>query len=193
MSRTADSILRTVALFAAAASLAACVQTGGERAEPLPQQPPPPTPLVSANTCTPSFSLTGTASWYGPGFHLKRTASGEPFDMDELTAAHRSLPLNTVVRVTNLANERTVILRINDRGPYVRGRILDVSRYAAEQLGIKNTGTARVRVEVFDLRRDAPSSTVPERPPTESAQDRLVDGSPPTHPPMIGASLEQQR
>jgi rare lipoprotein A (peptidoglycan hydrolase) len=192
MSRTADSILRAVAPFAAAASLAACVQTGGDRAEPLPQQPRPPTPSVAANSCTPSFSLTGTASWYGPGFHLKRTASGEPFYMDELTAAHRSLPLNTVVRVTNLANQRTVILRINDRGPYVRGRILDVSRYAAEQLSIKNTGTARVRVEVFDLRGDAPSSTVPER-PMESARDRLVDGPPPTHPPMIGASLEQQR
>jgi hypothetical protein len=87
MSRTADSILRTIALFAAAASLAACVQTSGERAEPLPQ-PPPPTPPVAANTCT---SLTGTASWYGPGFNLRRTATGEPFYMDELTRAHRSL------------------------------------------------------------------------------------------------------
>ena len=138
--------LRRLAALCAAASVAACAQTATPVAQPL--MPAPPVPSTS---CAPSFAETGVASWYGPGFHLKATASGEPFDMNELTAAHRWLPLNTIVRVTNLENGRSAVLRINDRGPYVRGRSLDVSRYAAERLGLKHAGTAAVRVEVFDL------------------------------------------
>jgi rare lipoprotein A len=122
--------------------------------------PAPPTELATArpggsaeSSCVPSFSQFGLASWYGEAFHLRQTASGEPFDMYDLTAAHRSLPLNTVVRVTNLQNGRSVLVRINDRGPYVRGRAIDLSRYAAKQLGMKNTGLAPVRIDVFDLER----------------------------------------
>ena len=88
----------------------------------------------------------GYASWYG---EPQMTASGERFDKHALTAAHRSLPLATVVRVTNLANGRHVLLRINDRGPYAGGRIIDVSREAAELLGMKQDGVAQVRLEVF--------------------------------------------
>lgn len=92
---------------------------------------------------------TGIASWYGPGFHAKQTANGERFDQNELTAAHRTLQMPSLVRVTNLENGRSVVLRVNDRGPFARGRIIDVSKKAAELLGFKNNGTAKVRVETL--------------------------------------------
>ncbi|MGH7406595.1 MAG: septal ring lytic transglycosylase RlpA family protein [Candidatus Methylomirabilales bacterium] len=90
----------------------------------------------------------GLASWYGREHHGKRTASGERFDMDALTAAHRSLPFGTWVRVTHLATGQTVTVRINDRGPWVAGRVIDLSRRAAQTLGILGDGVARVRVEL---------------------------------------------
>lgn len=98
---------------------------------------------------------TGIASWYGPQFHAKTTANGETFDMNTLTAAHRTLPMPSVVRVTNLENGRALMLRVNDRGPFARGRIIDVSRRAAQLLGFQRAGTARVRVEIIpdDSRR----------------------------------------
>ncbi len=92
---------------------------------------------------------TGIASWYGPQFHGKQTANGETFDMYELTAAHRTLQMPSLVRVTNLENGRSLIMRINDRGPFKRGRIIDVSKRGAELLGFKTQGTAKVRVEVL--------------------------------------------
>lgn len=91
---------------------------------------------------------TGKASWYGPGFQGKRTASGETFDQDELTAGSRTLPLGTVVEVTNLKNRKKVKVRINDRGPWVRGRTIDLSRAAAARLGMVKTGVAPVRIKV---------------------------------------------
>jgi rare lipoprotein A len=90
---------------------------------------------------------TGKASYYGDRHHGRKTASGERFDQHALTAAHRSLPFGTRVRVTNLSNERSVVVRINDRGPFVRGRIIDVSRAAAERLGMLRAGVVPVRVE----------------------------------------------
>ncbi len=90
----------------------------------------------------------GLASWYGPGFHGRDTAEGEPFNMFAYTAAHRSLPLGTHVLVKNLDNGRTVIVRINDRGPYRRGVIIDLSRRAAGALGMVREGRVPVRVEV---------------------------------------------
>ncbi|ERI52900.1 hypothetical protein N878_17200 [Pseudomonas sp. EGD-AK9] len=90
---------------------------------------------------------TGKASYYGDRHHGRKTASGERFDQHALTAAHRSLPFGTRVRVTNLSNERSVVVRINDRGPFVRGRIIDVSRAAAERLGMLRSGVVPVRVE----------------------------------------------
>jgi rare lipoprotein A len=100
---------------------------------------------------TESYSLdeTGIASWYGPGFHSKKTANGERFDENELTAAHRTLQLPSLVRVTNLSNGKSVVVRVNDRGPFSKGRIIDVSKRAAELLEFKNNGTARVRVQVL--------------------------------------------
>jgi rare lipoprotein A len=94
-----------------------------------------------------AFQQVGVASWYGPGFHGRRTASGEIFDQDELTAAHRRLPLGTEVKVTNLENGRSILVEINDRGPYVKGRVIDLSRAAARRLGIVEEGLGRVRIE----------------------------------------------
>lgn len=91
---------------------------------------------------------TGIASWYGPKFHGRKTANGETYDMNALTAAHRTLPLPSVVRVINLKNGRSLNLRVNDRGPFARGRIIDVSRRASQLLGFQRAGTARVRVEI---------------------------------------------
>ena len=95
----------------------------------------------------PDYGETGIASWYGVPFHGKRTANGAVYDMNALTAAHRTLPMPFQVRVTNLENGRSIVLTINDRGPYARGRILDVSRRAAQLLGFHKTGTTLVRVE----------------------------------------------
>jgi len=90
----------------------------------------------------------GVASWYGPGFHGRRTASGELYDQDALTAAHPSLPFGTRVRVTNLDNGRAVEVRITDRGPFVDGRAIDLSRAAARVIGLLGPGVGRVRIEV---------------------------------------------
>lgn len=114
---------------------------------PATEQPPPletiPAPLQ------PTLLETGIASWYGPRFHGKLTASGEVFNQDELTAAHRTLPWGSKVKVINLTNGKTVEVRINDRGPFEKGRIIDVSRAAARALGMLKSGIAQVRIEWF--------------------------------------------
>lgn len=96
-----------------------------------------------------SYAETGIASWYGSDFHGKYTANGELYDMNDLTAAHRTLPMPSLVRVTNLDNGRSIVIRVNDRGPFARGRIIDVSRRSAQLLGFENVGTAKVRVEIM--------------------------------------------
>ncbi|MBU6507645.1 MAG: septal ring lytic transglycosylase RlpA family protein [Alphaproteobacteria bacterium] len=96
-----------------------------------------------------SYNETGIASWYGRDFNGKYTANGERYDMNTLTAAHRTLPMPSIVEVTNLDNGRSIQLRVNDRGPYARDRILDVSRRAAQLLGFENAGTAHVRVQLL--------------------------------------------
>ncbi len=96
-----------------------------------------------------SYDETGIASWYGPGFHGGKTANGEKYNQLEMTAAHRTLQLPALVRVTNLENGRSVVVRVNDRGPFARGRIIDVSERAADLLKMKGAGTARVRVQVL--------------------------------------------
>ena len=93
------------------------------------------------------FSQTGTASWYGRQFHGRKTASGETFDMNALTSAHRSLPLNCYIRVTNKNNGKSVVVKVNDRGPFHGNRVLDLSYGAAKQLGITSAGTANVNIE----------------------------------------------
>ena len=94
----------------------------------------------------PDYDAVGVATWYGAQYHNRHTADGEVFDMDRLSAAHTTLPLPCLVEVTNLDNGRRMRLRVNDRGPFVAGRILDVSRQAAQELGFYDKGSARVRV-----------------------------------------------
>jgi rare lipoprotein A len=95
------------------------------------------------------YSESGIASWYGPDFHGKSTANGEIFDQNALTAAHKTLPMPTIVRVTNLENGRSIEVRINDRGPFSNNRVIDLTRRGAQLLGFENQGTARVKVQVM--------------------------------------------
>jgi rare lipoprotein A len=131
---------KAVAAFASVALLAAC------QSAPPPATPIPPT----TEEVRPVFSQVGLASWYGAPFRGSRTADGERFDMNALTAAHRTLPFNSYVRVTDLATDRSVVVRINDRGPYAPHRIIDLSARAARELGIVDGGTARVRIDLVD-------------------------------------------
>lgn len=96
-----------------------------------------------------SYSKTGIASWYGPGFHGKKTANGERYNQNALTAAHKTLPIGSVVRVKNLSNGKSVVVRINDRGPFAHGRIIDLSKKAALKLDMHGSGTAKVRVTLI--------------------------------------------
>lgn len=96
------------------------------------------------------YNVTGIASWYGPGFHGKTTANGETYDQNALTAAHKTLPMPSIVRVTNLENGRSIKVTVNDRGPYAFGRVIDMSRRGAQLLGFHRRGTARVRVFVLE-------------------------------------------
>lgn len=118
--------------------LAACAQ---QAQAPLSPPAPPPAP---------TFSQVGVASYYASKFENHKTADGESFKSDGFTAAHRTLPIGTMVRVTNLRNQRSVVVRINDRGPFTRHRIIDLSPAAARALGISNQGLMRVRIEVVN-------------------------------------------
>ncbi len=98
------------------------------------------------------WSEEGIASWYGPNFHGKYTSNGEIYNMYDYTAAHKTLPMNTIVKVTNLENGKSVIVRINDRGPFVKGRIIDLSYAAGKKIGLDVTGTALVRIKVIGFK-----------------------------------------
>lgn len=100
------------------------------------------------------YAEKGYASWYGPQFHGKRTSSGETYDMYAMTAAHKTLPIPAMVRVTNLENGKQLILRVNDRGPFHKGRIIDLSKAAAQKLGVIAKGTAKVKVEAIGSPND---------------------------------------
>ncbi len=128
----------------------------------MPSPPPPqrhaalPPPPALAPPPPAAYVETGVASWYGPEFHGRRTSGGEVYDMNGLTAAHRTLPLHTEVLVENLDNGKALVVRVNDRGPFVEGRNIDLSRGAAERLGILGPGTARVRLTAMGVAPDAP-------------------------------------
>jgi len=102
-----------------------------------------------------AYEETGIATWYGAAFHGKKTANGETYDMNALTAAHRTLPMPSFVRVTNLGNGRSIVLKVNDRGPFAKGRIIDISRRGAQLLGFQEQGTAKVRVQIMADRSQA--------------------------------------
>ena len=135
----------------------------------LSQRRPSPSRAASA-AHHPQPDQIGRASWYGPGFHGRRTASGERYDQNGLTAAHRTLPLGSEVHVTNVTNGKSVRVRSNDRGPFVRGRVIDLSQGAAKQLGIIRRGTERVRVHV--LRRNQRKNMQASVAPSQSREHR---------------------
>ncbi len=155
--------LRSVrlALIAASLLLAAC---GGST--------PPPMTSVSEN-----WSQEGIASWYGPGFDGKRTASGEVYDMEDLTAAHKRLPFGTRVQVQSLDNGRRTEVRINDRGPFVDDRIIDLSMAAARELEMLGPGTARVRISVIEMSAMLSCSMVQAGAFADAANAESVAGS----------------
>ena len=140
-----------------------------------------------------SYDETGIASWYGPKFHGKRTANGEFFDMNAVSAAHKTLPMPSMVRVTNLDNGRQIAVRVNDRGPFVRGRIIDMSRRGAQLLGFRYKGTARVRVRIMpeeSRQAAALARTTPPPASMQSAADGVVfEPLPQSTGPVETASL----
>ncbi len=121
----------------------------------VPQKKPSPAETKTpAELVIPNEQIIGYASWYGPGFHGKITANGEKYDQNDMTAAHKFLPMNTWVQVTNLENNLSVVVRINDRGPYKKNRIIDLSGKAANQLGFIKQGTARVSLKIIEYPKD---------------------------------------
>jgi rare lipoprotein A len=143
------------------------------------------------SAAVPGQTQEGMSSWYGKEFDGRPTASGERFDMNGISAAHRTLPLGTLVRVTNLDNDREVELRINDRGPFVKGRILDCSYGAAKSLGFAGAGLARVRIEVLETAKERPRRAPPPGEILVASQtpaQQVLDG---TFTVQAGAFLNQ--
>ncbi|WP_345978185.1 septal ring lytic transglycosylase RlpA family protein [Sulfurimonas sp. HSL3-7] len=128
--------------------------------------------------------FTGISSWYGPDFDGKATSSGEIYDMHALTAAHKTLPMNTVVKVTNLDNGKNVVVRINDRGPFVGTRIIDLSNRAAHAIDMVDKGTARVRLEVLGF-EGKKSKNIASKKELRSGPQEMVSGS--TYALQIGS------
>src|SRR5215813_197663 len=149
-----------------ASLLSSCTGVHGPMSTPAAEGPPPDT--LGAESSPPSRVQVGIASWYGKGFHGRQTASGEPYDMHQATAAHRTAELGTYALVTNLENGQSVRVRINDRGPFKRNRILDLSYEAARQVAMVRTGSARVKVEFLE---DSVPPIVPVVMPVSVAQE----------------------
>lgn len=148
-----------------------------------------------------SYDETGIASWYGEDFHGKYTANGEVFDLNAVTAAHRTLPLPSVVQVTNLDNGRTIQVRVNDRGPFARGRIIDLSRRSAQLLGFEGRGTAKVRVKILVPEsiqvaslagRNGPEPELAAAQPKAAPVDKVAAEALPTPPGVAVASIQPQ-
>lgn len=144
--------LLLVLLAIAAQSCAVITQGSSPTSLPAPVPTAKPVPALNTSKSQPNTGMMiqrGEASWYGPGLQGKRTASGDRFDQTELTAAHQTLPLGSKVKITNLKNGKTAEVEITDRGPFVQGRIIDVSKAAAEKLGMIGSGTVPVEIELL--------------------------------------------
>ncbi len=174
---------RRLVFFRAAAvcalgALVACAATVKQTQPPPPPLPPPPLVVVVPTSPPPApdqiYRETGTAGWYGREFQGRKTASGEAFDRFGISAAHRTLPLGTVVRVTNLENYRSIKVKINDRGPFVKSRFLDLSYGAARELGYVEQGTALVKIETMEAIRGTGRYTVQAASYTEEENARML-------------------
>jgi rare lipoprotein A len=145
------TLVQAAAVLLLAASLGACGSSGSKNVAQRGSYKVGAPYKIDGVTYTPQEEFnhveTGVASWYGPGFHGKSTANGEPYDQSARTAAHRTLQMPAIVRVTNLDNGMSTVVRINDRGPFARSRIIDLSRTAAQELDIVRNGTGHVRIE----------------------------------------------
>lgn len=159
-------------------SLALLVACAGGQVPPAPVAAVAPSPVEVPVPLPPvqeaNYRETGIASWYGKELHGKQTANGEVFDMYGLSAAHRTLPLGTFVRVTNLDNFNSITVRINDRGPFFKSRFLDLSYGAAKELGFVSQGTARVKIETIEAVRDPAQYTVQAAVFTEEENARML-------------------
>lgn len=199
---------RLAIVLMAGASLAACASTGPRVSGPVARAPttrePPASAFKDPDTGAPlrgtmkpykirgiwyypaqqpDYDEEGIGSWYGEQFHNRQTSNGEVFDMDLISAAHKTLPLPSMVEVTNLDNGRKMVMRVNDRGPFVGDRIIDLSRAAADQLGYRQKGVARVRVRYIgpapkqadrvQMAANAPPRTYP-RPPERPIEQRFA-------------------
>jgi rare lipoprotein A len=149
--------MRILAVLIALAALAGCGHKRSTRSVPPPPRPARVTPIPVEV----GHTETGVASWYGNPYHGRQAANGETYDMEKMTAAHRTMPFNTWVRVYDLDNGKTTDVRITDRGPFVGGRIIDLSRAAARELEMIGPGTARVRLEVIRAPETLPTETQP--------------------------------
>lgn len=147
-----------------------------------------------------NYSETGVASWYGPNFHGNYTANGEVFNQNDVTAAHRTLPMPSFVRVTNLNNGRSLVVRVNDRGPYAHGRVIDLSRRSAQLLGFENVGTAKVRVEIMpqesraiamQLQRQGNEPTAPSAAPRDTVMVAALPAAVSTKPVQSAVVVDQ--
>lgn len=138
-----------------------------------------------------SYNKKGIASWYGPGFHGKRTANGEVYDQNALTAAHKTLPLPSIVKVTNLENRRSIVVRINDRGPFAPGRIIDMSKRGAELLGFKNKGITKVRVKILEEESKYAAALAKQRKSTKGLELRYNKGYKGSKQSKIDSTLKQ--
>ena len=145
-----------------------------------PSVPPP-------QTVKKGYTERGLASWYGPGFHGRRTANGEVYDMHAMTAAHKTLPFGTVVEVRNRDNGKSARVRINDRGPFVKGRIIDLSKKGAKKIDMIGTGTARVEIRVVAI-----SSSAPRYAAASSGEVRYVVQAGAFRDPGMARSLERE-
>src|SRR5258707_2106359 len=147
----AQTLVQAAAVLLLAASLGACGSSGSKSVAQRGSYKVGAPYKIDGVTYTPQEEFnhveTGVASWYGPGFHGKSTANGEPYDQSARTAAHRTLQMPSIVRVTNLDNGLSTVVRVNDRGPFARSRVIDLSRTAAQELDIVRNGTAHVRIE----------------------------------------------
>ncbi|MBM3515266.1 MAG: septal ring lytic transglycosylase RlpA family protein [Alphaproteobacteria bacterium] len=197
----------TVMVVLSAAMLAACSSVG--------RKPPPHAPVEAADlpeggiykVGNPyqidgvwyypsedySYVEEGVASWYGPDFHGKKTANGERYDMNALTAAHPTLPMPSVVNVTNLANGRQIKLRINDRGPFKSNRVIDVSRRAAQLLDFQQAGTTRVRIQIdatesLTIKNMMLARSPGELPKVNAAPSKAIASAPLDPPPPTSAA-----
>ncbi|MBR1903991.1 MAG: septal ring lytic transglycosylase RlpA family protein [Alphaproteobacteria bacterium] len=138
-----------------------------------------------------NYSETGMASWYGEDFNGKRTANGERYNMNTLTAAHRTLPLPCIVKVTNLQNGRSVVVRVNDRGPYVKDRIIDLSKHGAQLLGYMGQGTTKVKVEIMEKESKALKAAMLNEPQEQQAEALAAAESATPAPSLMESSAER--